>query len=342
MSRRNDPVRVVVTGGGALLGQGILRALRMSSLQVVLTAVDVSPFSAGLYWADESYLVPPASAPEYLDSIRGLLARARPDVLLIGTDVELAPLASARAEFEQEFGTRVLVSSPEVVAIADDKFETARFFQRRGFAAPASALASDRRAIEALINSHGFPLVVKPCVGARSYGVSVVDSLVDLLEAVSKVRNAVVQECVGDAETEYTASGLYFDGSCDAVIVMRRDLRDGNTYRAYTVQSADLEARVRAWTEALGPYGPANFQFRIDASGEPKVFEINARFSGTTPLRAHAGFNEVEMCIRRVLWNEPVRQPAIRPVTILRHWSETVLSPEEPGKIKDARSLSRS
>jgi carbamoyl-phosphate synthase large subunit len=109
---------------------------------------------------------------------------------------------------------------------------------------------------------------------------------------------------------------------------MRRDLRDGNTYRAFTVKDKELDILVKRWTEALQPFGPANFQFRIDKFGVPKVFEINGRFSGTTPLRAHAGFNEVEMCIRKMLWDEPIEQPEIRSVTILRHWSETVIAPE--------------
>ena len=41
------------------------------------------------------------------------------------------------------------------------------------------------------------------------------------------------------------------------------------------------------------PYGPCNFQFRLDSFGIPRVFEINARFSGTTYMRTLSGFDEV-------------------------------------------------
>ena len=263
-----------------------------------------------------------------------MLSKTRPDILLVGTDVELATLSKALSELEREFGTRVLVSSPEVVAITDDKYETARFFAAHGFPAPASALVQNQESVESLIAEYGFPLVVKPCVGARSWGVSIVRDRPALDYAMTHVGKGVVQECVGEDQQEYTASGLYFDGRCDAVIVMRRDLRDGNTYRAFTVRDSELDCQVKKWTEALKPFGPANFQFRIDKFGVPKVFEINGRFSGTTPLRAHAGFNEVEMCIRKVLWDEPIVQPEIRPVTILRHWSETVISPESAELIR--------
>jgi carbamoylphosphate synthase large subunit len=117
---------------------------------------------------------------------------------------------------------------------------------------------------------------------------------------------------------------------------MRRELRDGNTYRAYADQYPELNRQVVRWTEQLRPYGPANFQFRL-VGGRAKIFEINARFSGTTGLRYHAGFNSVEMTLRRVLLGERVVQPRIKPVVILRHWEETVLTPEALLS-KDSRS----
>lgn len=337
MLRQNsNPIRVMVTGGGALLGQGILRALKNSTLNVYTIAVDVSPLSAGLFWANESFLVPSANSPAYIDAIRSVLDRTRPDIMFVGTDVELAPLALERDALERQFGTRVMVSSPEVVEICNNKYSTFIFFRKHGFPAPKSALVSNKDDVERLIAECGFPLVVKPCIGARSYGVGVAHNRSDLDKLMMLVERGVVQECVGDDKHEYTASGLYFDGRCDATVVMRRDLRDGNTYRAFTVHDLNMDRLVKKWTEALKPFGPANFQFRIDNFGVAKVFEINGRFSGTTPLRAHAGFNEVEMCIRKVLWNEPIIQPEIRPVTILRHWSETVVSPNSVEIIEQA------
>lgn len=317
--------KIAVTGAGALLGQGMLRSLQASQLPISLLALDPSPLSAGLYWGGTAYRLPFASAPDYLPAIERLLQRERPHALLVGTDVELVVLAQAREHLEAKYQVQVLVSSPEVVAIADDKYRTAGFMAAQGFDAPASALGSDAAAVRELVASLGFPLIVKPCVGARSVGVHKVTNEQELAEALARVAGSVVQECIGGDSQEYTASGLYFDGRCDAVIVMRRDLRDGNTYRAFVDQDPMLREQVRRWTVALKPHGPANFQFRIDAQGRPKVFEINGRFSGTTPLRALAGFNEVEICLRRLLLSEPVTQPPIKPIIVLRHWHETLI-----------------
>ncbi len=323
----NRKLSVVVTGAGALLGQGIIRALRRMDLPLRIVGADVSALSAGLYWCDAGYRIPKALDPDYIASIERLLDREHPDLLFVGTDVELAPLAAARSRLESTFNCQILVSSPEVVAIADDKYLTASFMQAQGFPAPDSVLPEVSGAVDGLIARRGFPLIVKPRNGARSYGVSRVSSRDELDGAVRTLASPVVQECVGAEDGEYTASGIYFDGSCDAVIVMRRDLRDGNTYRAYVDQNLELAETVRAWTCALKPHGPANFQFRIDDSGQPKVFEINGRFSGTTPLRAVCGFNETEICLRHLLLGETVRQPVIKPLTILRHWEETVVDP---------------
>lgn len=324
---------VLVTGAGALLGQGIIRALRQSSIDARIVAVDPSAQSAGLFWADAAHLVPFASDPSYLDRVRLLIEREKVDAVLVGTDVELEIFAANRAMLEGEHGIHVLVSSPEVVAIADDKYATAEFFRSHGFDHPRSALPENDAALEALVAECGFPLIVKPRRGARSLGVSRVDDRDALDAAIAGREGLVVQECVGTAELEFTASVLVFDGEPKASIVMRRDLRDGNTYRAFTEPFPELNALTRCWGAALRPHGPANFQFRLDSEGRAKVFEINGRFSGTTPLRALVGFNEVEMCLRHLLFGEPVTQPQVENAAILRHWSETKVSYEALGAV---------
>jgi carbamoyl-phosphate synthase large subunit len=115
---------------------------------------------------------------------------------------------------------------------------------------------------------------------------------------------------------------------------MRRELRDGNTYRAYTGSYPELDRMMLEVAKRLKPYGPVNFQFRCDRAGVPKIFEINARFSGTTPLRARAGFDEVEMALRLLQLGERDFNPQIRPLVFLRHWSETIITPQQLEQIE--------
>lgn len=315
-------MKALVTGAGAVLGQGIIKSLRQSTLTCEIVAADPNPLSAGLYWADSAYRLPFANDPAFGDRITEIIDREQPDVVLVGTDVELTYFAEHRRALEATFNTHVIVSDPRVIAIADDKLETCRFFTDAGLNPPQSARGEDAAAVAALVDAVGFPLVVKPRNGARSVGMSVVRDHGALGRALDGHSGLVVQECVGDDDCEFTASVLVFDGEAQASITMRRDLRDGNTYRAYTGEYEALNRAVRAFGTALRPHGPANFQFRTGPDGTPRVFEINARFSGTTPMRAMAGFNEVEMCIRKLLFGEAICQPAIRSGVILRFLDE--------------------
>lgn len=318
-------MKVLVTGAGAVLGQGVIRSLRASTLNPEIVAVDFSPFAVGLYWADAAHLVPKSSGVRDMQAIRALLDAERPDAVLVGTDVELLAFAAHRAELEAEFGCSVVVSPPSVVRIADDKYETFRFLRDHGFAHPGSCLPHEAEVFAA---EHGFPLIVKPRVGARSIGVHKVHDLHALRAAITDVPDAVVQTLAGPDDAEYTAGVVVFDGRAEASIVMRRDLRDGNTHRAYVDCYPELNKEVRLIAEALGADGPVNFQFRLDADAV-KVFEINARFSGTTPFRMLAGFNEVEMVLRRAVLGEPIVQPVVEPMTILRYFVEQVVRPGE-------------
>ena len=322
-------MKALVTGAGALLGQGIIRALRLSSLKAELVAVDPNRDAVGLFWADRSHVILPVADPGYLDRFREVLAAERPDVVLVGTDVELPVLASHRHELEKEFHCHVVVSDSRVVEIANDKWLTYLFLKEAGLPHPRSSLPQD---VNTLVEQTGFPLIVKPRVGARSVGVELVKNRSELAAALDRQPGLVVQENVGDSKSEFTAGVVYFDGEAPISIVMRRDLRDGNTYRAFVDADAALNDYVRRVAVALRPYGPVNFQFRTDG-GVPKIFEINGRYSGTTPMRARAGFNEVEIVIRRLLDRVPLRQPAVANVSFLRYWDELMIpSAPAPGQ----------
>ncbi len=327
-------MKILITGGGSLLGQGIIKALKKINKNYHLIVVDVNPLSAGLYWGDEKYLIPYSNSKDYEFSIKKLLKKTKPDFIFIGTDVELMHFAKNKEKLESEFKTQIIVSSREVIKIADDKFETANFFKTNGFEYPLTVDPKNLEELEELILKKGFPLIVKPRVGARSFQVSKVNDKKSLENQLKKTNIPIVQEYIGSDNNEYTASGLCFDGICRASIVLRRDLKDGNTFRTFYTKNDGFNLKIKSWTEALKPFGPVNFQFRIDNKGEPKVFEINARFSGTTPLRAIMGFNEVEMCINKLAHNQEIAQPIIKDYTILRNWSETITNSLDYTKIK--------
>jgi carbamoyl-phosphate synthase large subunit len=319
-------MKVFVTGAGALLGQGIIKSLRLAATPYEIIAADPDPRSVGLYWADKSYLIPLANDPNYLEKVTDILLRERPDAVLIGTDVELMTFAVNRQEIETTCQTRVIVSPPKVIQIADDKWLTYQFLRDNGFPYPQSALPEH---LSEFLGECDFPLVVKPRVGARSAGVHLVTNESELEAALARVHNAVIQEAVATAKDEYTSGIVMSQGEPRAIVTMKRDLRDGNTYRAYVELEVDeLNKQLCTIARRLGGVGSLNFQFRL-LEGTPKIFEINARFSGTTPFRAYAGYNEVDVVVRHFVLGDAFPEASLRPVVVLRYWQEIIIGADQ-------------
>lgn len=319
-------VTVFVTGAGALVGQGVLRSLRMASRPMRIVTGDPDPRSAGHWLGDCAYRIPLAADPDFIARVEEVVARERVAVLIPGTDVELAALSRERPRLEHTHGVRVVVSPPHVVEIADDKWLTARFLEEHGLPFPRSALAADPPAVRRLAEAMGLPLFAKPRRGARSVGARLVRAAEELDALCGASSDLVVQEMLPEGEGEFTAGCLVVGGRAASVVVLRRDLRDGNTYRAYADRSGRFERRIAEIAERLGADGPCNLQFRV-RDGDPVVFEINARFSGTTPIRAMFGFNEVAVLLDHLLDAAQIPAPAIRDGVVLRAWSDVLIAP---------------
>ena len=106
--------------------------------------------------------------------------------------------------------------------------------------------------------------------------------------------------------------------------MLRRELLEGTTYRAEAGEFPEVRRAVVRMAEVLGPMGPSNFQLRLH-HGIPVCFEINIRFSGTTPIRARLGFNDVEAVLRHYVLHEPATDlPLVTRGIALRYWNEEI------------------
>lgn len=319
--------RILVTGAGALLGQGILRSIDYSENDYFVVSADPDVRSTGHSLADKCYVIPFATDPSYLKKIEEIIQEEKIDIILIGTDVELPLFAQQKSYLEKKYKTKVVVSGEEAINISNDKWLTAEFLRKNDFPYPYSALTSDKGQIEYLNEKSDFPYIAKPIDGARSKGIRVITNNQELEEICSFPNNLVVQEKLGEDEGEFTTGCIVLEGKCVAVVSLIRDLRDGNTWRAYREGASLYDDTIAAIAEGLGVEGPANFQYRI-RNGEPVVFEVNCRFSGTTPLRLMFGFNEVEALIEYYLEGKTITQPNLREGTILRTFSDVFFTNE--------------
>jgi carbamoyl-phosphate synthase large subunit len=314
--------RVLVTAVGGNIGQGVVKALRSGSREYFIVGTDMEPRSAGFSFVDRACVTPAAAAPGMSAELTAIIEAERIEAIYVCSPQELAFFSAARGDLERTTGARILVNPEPVIRIGQDKFETARFLETHGFPHPETALADDGPAVDRVIERWGFPVIAKPRGGWTSVNVFTIRSRAALEAARVLVPDLVVQRYLPDATEEYTAGVV---GSAAARrfawIVLRRDLTQGTTYRTELAQDSVMGAHVVAIAQALGVEGACNFQFRI-VDGQPLVFEINPRFSGTSGIRYLYGFNDPEMAFEHACLGQTIVQPEVRPGVVMRYWNE--------------------
>jgi carbamoyl-phosphate synthase large subunit len=268
-------------------------------------AVDSSWYSSAYHDADEAFIVPPCTDPDFIPRMVALCAMHDVDLLVPTIDPELPVYAAARDQFAA-VGTMVAVSSPEVVAIAGDKTYTHSWLTSQGF---PTVLQSSIADVRADLDAWRFPLVVKPRFGSASKGVAVVEGPGELDRRIcdwpkmsggagDPQRDLVVQSLA--CGVEYTVDVLVTrdgmsraskDSRITAVPRRRIEVRAGEASKAVTVRSPPLiELTEKLCTVLPGAYGPLNIQMFLDEeSGQVSVIELNARFGGGYPLSFTAG-----------------------------------------------------
>lgn len=298
-------MNILVLGMGSNVSQGIVKALRnIKRVPIKIIGACISATSVGLYLCDEVLLMPQANddlfIPWYIETCR----KKEIDMTFTGVEENINTFVYDRERIEKESKAKFVYPEKKVWEIGRDKLRTCQWLKENGMPYPDYALASDDKEIVALINRVGFPLIAKPRIGKSSHGIIKVEKLKDMQEIIGN-NNYVIQECVGKADDEYTV-GCYFskEGRLQAKIIMHRYLKNGGTSIAEIVRNSEIENAVDKICERLFMTGPLNLQLRMKEDGTPVCFEWNVRYSGTTAIRNHFGFKDVEAAIHEYFWHD--------------------------------------
>ncbi len=316
---------IAITGTGSLVGQAVIKSIVRSDLKNKVNIIGFDYFNdtVGSFWSDKNYLLPDilksnVTHQEWLDCILGVLLEHKVEMLFVGVDFELPLFAKFKDEIEQKTGAIVMVSSLDVITIADDKYLTFEFLKNHGLSFPESFLKN-----EIDYNKLTFPIIIKPRKGARSVGVHKIRDKQHLLGLIDSIKEPIIQECVGNDNEEYTCGTIFLNNELKKLIVLKRSLKEGNTF--ISKYQNDFPEAITSYLESvcshLKPFGACNFQLRIDSNGIPKIFEINSRHSGTTYIRSLFGYKEVEYIINLLLFDIEINFE-LKEGTVVRYYDE--------------------
>ena len=299
---------VGITGTGSLIGQAIIKSIVRSEFKSDYNLIGFDYFkdTVGSLFCNKNYILPDIYIDKklytkWIDEIIKVIIKEKINIIFLGVDFELQLMSENKLDIEKKTGCKIIVSNSEVIKICNDKFLTYNFLKDNNLNFPQTILPNE-------IDNYDlkFPLIVKPRIGARSRDVFLVKNKKELYEKIDLVNNPIIQENIGDILSEYTCGIIYLDNHVQECIVLRRSLKDGNTF--ISEHKFDFDKKIKHYVikiaKKLKPYGACNFQLRIDKKGIPKLFEINPRHSGTTYIRSLFGFNEIIFILKKELENK--------------------------------------
>jgi carbamoyl-phosphate synthase large subunit len=327
-------LRVLVTGAGSGVGQAIAKALRISALDVDIVFADIDVLNPGFYRIPGSVVIPKVEAPGSLEKILDIISSNSIDAVKVGSVFDMMFFAENRELIERETGAMVIVSPPETIAMGTDKWLTAEYLREHNLPYPKSILVDDVEQAMAEALEIGFPLIVKPRFGRASQGVHVISDPDKLRHALSLVDEPIVQKMISppraELSAEYTCSFLKLSsGAVVGPFTARRSLRSGHSWVVEVGFFAELHPCLNQIARATPCYGPFNIQLMVGPNG-PVPFEFNPRFSGTTAMRAHFGFNEPEMILRAEHLGEEVDTPEYKTGMAFRYLEEVFVDGATP------------
>lgn len=315
-------IKLFFTGGGGAGTIEAIRALREIGGYEIVTA-DATPTSAGFSFADRSYVVPFGADDSFVEVLREIVRRERPDFIIPLVDEEIPKVhAFVREEAPH---IRVVAPSAAFCDLALDKWEMARELAAHGLSTARTWLASDAAGAS-------YPAIVKPRTGRGSRGLAFLERADDLraylAAAAQPADRYIVQERLHGPEfTTSVVVGL--DGKLLAIVPKEAVDKRGITQVGVTRVVPEIDELCRGIVQKLDPRGPFNVQLILGADRVPRVIEVNPRYSTTLALTVAAGVHEVDAVLRHARGEDPGRLTFEPDLMMLRYTAQVYVKESE-------------
>lgn len=321
MSKRR---RILVTGTGALVGQGIADGLRRGGRSWVL-GLDrrISLYGAELCDATAQKPRLDEASQAYLQFWKDLVLSNKIELIIPGISIDMNFLDANRGFFEG-LGVALALNTPQLIALTEDKCTFETDYAKLDLPVIPSVRGGTWEGACAALGEA--PLILKPSIGEGSAGIARLHDKIDFDYWTQKTKGAfLVQRIIGTPDDEFTVGTFGFgDGGYIGPLIFRRLLtRAGNTGEAETVSHPIIADAVAEIIQHYKPVGPTNLQFRVERD-KAYLLEINPRFSSSCSMRTAFNFNEAEMCIDFYLDKQRPCQPRLRQGFAQRHNADRI------------------
>ena len=279
----------------------LLNSFRLAAKQLKINAsffgTDTTELSPALQLCDKAFLVKPVTHKGYITQLLSIVKANRVKLLVPTVDLDLKILAQNKPKFAAA-GCRVLVSSPDVVDICQDKRKTYRFLLKNGFDTPLTMSIRDALSKKKI----NWPCFLKPWDGSASRGNTAVNNRKELAFFAKRIPNPICQSFIEGSEHTCDVY-VDFDMKVRCVVPRKRiEVRAGEVSKAQVVKHTDIMGQSARLVQTLGA-GPGviTLQLFLTRDNNVKFIEINPRFGGGAPLSIKAGANFPKWILQELL-----------------------------------------
>lgn len=273
-----------------------------------IIATDMSPVAPALFVADETYLVPRITAPEYFDRVKEIVAKSQSKAITTLIDPEIELLASHRKELS-DMGVLPLCPAEWTAHLCFNKYEMFRHLSAKGVRTVLTynTLESFKEGLTR--GAIAFPVFMKPISGSGSVGIGRCNTMEE------------VEEKWNDGKFVYIIQELMTGGDCDADVYVdclshkpvaifskkKIESRIGGASKTISYKDPKLFEFVEQVCSVLELDGPCDMDFFVK-DGEYYLSEINPRFGGAYLHAYAAGVDFVKMILRNM---EGIENPSV-------------------------------
>ncbi|NHQ59245.1 ATP-grasp domain-containing protein [Chlorobium sp. BLA1] len=273
---------VLITGIGGDIAQAAATIIREARPDIRLIGVDMHEQHGGMLFVDEFIRIPAATSPDYLDSIRHIIASKAVDIMIPMSEPELGVTGPLLMELGEN---RCITAGTEVIQAGLDKFATINALT--GFGLPVPWTFPSNQSVPS-----EYPCILKNRYGSGSRAVFRVHDMQEAQYLANKYPDAIFQEMLEPADREITCAVYRRRDGAVATLQMLRRLAGGFTGWAKVIKDEETASMCEVIAKGLNLRGSMNIQLRITDRG-PRVFEINPRFSSTVLMRHLIGFSDL-------------------------------------------------
>ncbi len=283
-----------------------------------------SVFTYAMSHADSYVITPEIFSNNYIDFLLKYCKEKNITVIISLFDIDL-PILSKNKQLFLDIGVNIIVSSPNVIDICNDKWKTYLFLQEQNIPTPKTFLSLST-VYESIENKTlNLPLIIKPRWGMGSIGIYKVETIDELNILYRKVKNEVqstylkyessldidnsvlIQQYISGNEYGLEIindlNGNYVTTFCKQKVAMR----SGETDQALTINNPILHKIGETLSKKLGHICILDTDC-LEQNDNFYILEMNARFGGQYPFSHLAGANIPKQIIKWISNGETMNE----------------------------------